>query len=73
MTVLAYNQFAAPTPLVADMIARIALNLGDSALKTAERVAAGLRHARTRRQLNGMSDRMLSDIGLTRGDLVGRF
>ena len=70
MTVLAYNQFAAPTSLVADMVARIALNFGDSLLRTVEHVAEGLRHAHTRRQLNGMSDRMLSDIGLTRGDLL---
>lgn len=70
MTVLAYNQFAAPTPLVSDLVARIALNIGDRILRTAENVADGLRHAHARRQLNAMSDRMLSDIGLTRGDLL---
>ena len=75
MTVMSYsyNQAAAPLPSAADLLQHIGHATRRAVTAIAKVVAIELARASTRRQLKGLNNRMLDDIGLTRGDLEGRF
>ena len=68
-----YNQAAAPLPSAADLLQHVGRAARNAVTKIVKAIAVEMHRASTRRQLQGLNDRMLSDIGLTRGDLVGRF
>lgn len=68
-----YKQAAAPLPSAADLLQHIGHAARRAVTVVVKIVAAELARANTRKQLNGLSNRMLDDIGLTRGDLEGRF
>ena len=72
MTVMSYsyNQAAAPLPSAADLLQHIGRATRGTIAVIAKAVAVELNRTQTRRQLNGLSNRMLDDIGLTRGDLL---
>lgn len=75
MTVMSYSykQAAAPLPSAADLLQHIGRAARGAITVVFKAVATELARANTRKQLNGLNNRMLEDIGLTRGDLEGRF
>ena len=67
MTVMSYNQIA--TNPIAEMVQRAGLAFGNAVLSLSQAIETHRRQARTRRELDKLSDAMLADIGLTRADI----